>query len=272
MQVHNGLPMMAFPDPRWFQVCALSALLVASMTLYDLAATPLQAVVTIGTALAVQALFCAGFGARFEALSPAITGLSLSILLRTHEPWLWAAAAGLGIASKFLLRVGGKHLFNPAAFGIVVLLAADADVWVSPGQWGTAVWLAAALVCAGALVLSRARRAGTAAAFLGCYGGLIGMRAWWLGDPWTIPLHQVQTGSLLLFACFMITDPRSTPNHPAARLLFAAVVAVAAYWLQFVWQVRTGAYWALAGAAVLTPVLDAVLPATRFRWQPLGVQ
>lgn len=259
------------PDPRWFQACALLLLLLASITGFDLAATPAQAVTTLAAALATQALFCAAFGTRFEPLSPVITGLSLSILLRTHQPWLWAAAPVLAIASKFLLRWRGKHLFNPAAFAIVALLGAGADVWVSPGQWGTRPWLAAALLCAGALVLGRAGRTGTAAAFLLCYGGLLAARACWLGDPWAIPLHQVQTGSLLIFACFMVTDPRSTPDHPAARLAFAALVAGLAFSLQFGWQLRTGLYWSLAVAALLTPMLDALLPAARFRWRPLGV-
>lgn len=258
-------------DPRWFQFCALSALLLASIAGYDMAATPGEAAVTVAAALAAQALFCAGFATRFDPLSPAITGLSLSILLRTHDPALWVAAPVLAVASKFLLRVGGKHLFNPAAFAIVVLLGAGADVWVSPGQWGTGAWLAAALLCGGALVLGRTRRLGTAASFIACYGALLGGRAWWLGDPWAIPLHQVQTGSLVLFACFMVTDPRSTPDHPLARLAFAALVAAGAFGLQFGWQLRTGLYWALAAAALFTPLLDALLPAARFRWRPLGV-
>ena len=254
-------------DPRWFQVGALSTLLGASITRYDLAATPGQAATTVAAALAVQALFCAGLRVRFDPLSPIITGLSLSLLLRTHDPLLWVAAPTLGIASKFVLRLGGKHLVNPAAFAIVALLGAGADVWVSPGQWGTQAWLAAALLCAGSLVLGRVRRLHVAAAFLGSYAALLGARALWLGDPFAIPWHQLQSGSLLVFTCFMITDPRSTPDHVAGRVVFAAATAVLAFQLQFGFQVRTGLYWALAAASVLTPFLDATLPAARFRWR-----
>ena len=260
---------MASLDPRWFQVGALSTLLLASITRYDLAATPGQAATTIAAALAVQALFCAGMRLRFDPLSPLVTGLSLSLLLRTHDPLLWVAAPTLGIASKFLLRVGGKHLFNPAAFAIVVLLGAGANVWVAPGLWGTQAWLAAAVLCAGSLVLGRVRRLDIAGAFIGSYAALLLGRALWLGDPLTIPLHQLQAGSLLVFTCFMVTDPRSTPDHRAARVLFAAATAVVAFQLQFAWQMRTGVYWALAAGAVLTPLIDALMPAARFRWRPV---
>ena len=260
---------MASLDPRWFQVGALSTLLLASITRYDLAATPGQAATTIAAALAVQALFCAGMRLRFDPLSPLVTGLSLSLLLRTHDPLLWIAAPTLGIASKFLLRVGGKHLFNPAAFAIVVLLGSGANVWVSPGQWGTQAWLAAAVLCAGSLVLGRVRRLDIAGAFIGSYAALLLGRALWLGDPLTIPLHQLQAGSLLVFTCFMVTDPRSTPDHRMARILFSAAVAFVAFRLQFTWQLRTGLYWALAAVAAFTPLFDLALPAARFRWRPL---
>ena len=92
-----------------------------------------------------------------------------------------------------------------------------------------------------------------------------------LGDPPGIPLHQLQSGSLLLFTCFMITDPRSTPDHLAGRMVFATIVAMLAYHLQFDLQIRTGLFWALACAAPLTPLIDRLLQAPRYRWRPLEV-
>ena len=256
-------------DPRWFQIASLATLLMASIVWFDLGANTLQSVVTIASVLGMQWLLSRATGIRFDPLSPLITGFSLSLLLRSHDPAVWIAASVLGIGSKFVLRISGKHVFNPANFAIVALLAMGAQVWVSPGQWGAAGWLVAALITAGGLVLSRSRRLSTAAAFLGTYGGLLGIRAFMLGDPLTIPLHQLQSGSLLLFTCFMITDPRSTPNHLAGRLVFAAAVAVVAYHLQFDLQIRTGVFWALACVSLATPVIDFVLRADRFRWRQL---
>ena len=120
---------------------------------------------------------------------------------------------------------------------------------------------------AGWLVLTRASRLDTAAGFLLCFGGQLLWRAWVLGDPWTIPLHQMQAGSLLLFAFFMVTDPRSTPDSRAGRMLFVAAVAALAYHLLFAWQLRPGLYFTLMAVSVLTPLIDLALPAERFRWQ-----
>ncbi len=254
-------------DPRLFQIASLGALLAANIAWFDFGARPGQSVVTLGAALLAQAGFCRVFGVAFDWRSPLITGLSLSLLLRTNVPLLWAAAPVLAIGSKFLLRVRGKHLFNPAAFAIVALLLTADGVWVSPGQWGAAAWLVLFIASAGGLVLTRSTRLDTAVGFLLCFGGLLAWRAWNLGDPWAIPLHQMQAGSLLLFAFFMVTDPRSTPDSRAGRMLFVAGVAGLAYHLLFAWQLRPGLYFSLMAVSCLTPLIDLLLPAERFRWR-----
>jgi Na+-transporting NADH:ubiquinone oxidoreductase subunit NqrB len=256
-------------DARWFQIGSLAVLLAINIAWFDLGARWDQGVLTLTSTLAAQAAFSRMFGVKFEYKSALITGLSLSILLRSNEPALWLAAGVLAIGSKFLLRVGGKHLFNPAAFAIVaLLLACGGRVWVSPGQWGAQVWLGLLVAGCGTLVLARSSRIDLAIAFIASYGGLLLWRAWYLGDPWQIPLHQLQIGSLLIFTCFMITDPRSTPDRRTGRVLFAAAVALLAYRLQFYEQLRTALYLALVAVSVATPAIDFILPAERFRWRP----
>jgi Na+-transporting NADH:ubiquinone oxidoreductase subunit NqrB len=257
----------AFADARHFQIVTLASLAAIQLTAFDFGASPPQAGVTITASLAVQWLCARLAGTAFDWRSPLITGLSLTLLLRTHSPGLWIAAAVLAIGSKYLLRWRGKHLFNPATFAIVALLVVSPDVWVSPGQWGNAVWLAGLLACCAGLVLQRAERADTALAFLGFYAGLLALRCYFLGDPPTIPLHQLQSGALLLFSFFMITDPRSTPDRRVCRIVFAAAVAALGYWLQFRWQLRTGLFFALFALSPLTPLLDRLLPAPRFAWR-----
>ena len=81
-----------------------------------------------------------------------------------------------------------------------------------------------------------------------------------------IPLHRLENGALVLFAFFMISDPRTTPNSRAGRLLFAALVALGAYTVQF-WLFRTnGLLWSLAVCSLAVPFLDRVLPGTRYQW------
>ena len=115
--------------------------------------------------------------------------MSLCLLLRTNSLWLAAAAPVAAVASKFLLRWNGKHLFNPTVFALVLLLlCADGCAWVSPGQWGSVAFFAFGLVCAGGMVVTRAGRADVALAFLACYLGLLFTRSAYLSEPLEIPL------------------------------------------------------------------------------------
>ena len=252
-------------DPRLPQVGVLASLLAVQIGGLDFGASLPQAAVTIGAALATQWGACRVLARPLDWRSPLITGLSLSLLLRSHDPAVWAAAGLLGVGSKFLLRIGAKHVFNPACFAIVTLVLCG-QAWVSPGQWGALAWSAVLLGGGGALVLGQARRIDTAVAFLLVYCGLLLLRCLRLGDPLTIPWHQAQSGALLIFSLFMITDPRTTPDHRWARVAFAAAVATLAFNLQFVWQVRAGFFYALALAAPVVPLLDR-LPRL-FRTEP----
>jgi Na+-transporting NADH:ubiquinone oxidoreductase subunit NqrB len=255
-------------DARHFQIAALATLLVFNLGWLDFGAKPLNSALAIATALATQAL-CARVW-RLPALdlrSPLITGLSLSLLLRADAAWVHAAAAAIAVASKFTLQIDRKHIWNPAGFAIVVLLfAAPGHVWISPGQWGTSVWFATLVAFAAFMVLNAARRGDVALFFLASHGALLVARALWLGDPLAIPLHQMQSGSLLIFAFFMISDPRTTPDARLGRFLIALAVALTAHWLAFFWQMRPALYVALIALSPLTILLDRIFPADRFAW------
>jgi len=256
-------------DARHFQIVVLAALLAFNIGWIDFGAEPLNSLLAIAVALATQLVCTRLF--RLPSLdlrSPLITGLSLSLLLRADAAWVHAAAAAIAIGSKFLLRIDGRHIWNPAGFAIVALLfLLPAHVWISPGQWGTSAWFVMLVSCAAFMVLSSARRGDVALFFLACHGALLTARALWLGDPLTIPLHQMQGGSLLIFAFFMITDPRTTPAARAGRFALALAVALLAHWLAFGWQMRPALYVALIVLSPLTLLIDRIFPAGRFAWR-----
>jgi enediyne biosynthesis protein E5 len=256
-------------DARHFQIVALASLLTFNLGWVDFGARPLNSLLAVGSALATQ-LLCTRVWRlpTLDLRSPLITGLSLSLLLRADEPWIHAAAAAIAIASKFVLRIDGKHIWNPAGLAIVALLVALPDrVWISPGQWGASAWFATFVSVAAFMVLNAARRGDVALFFLACHGALLVARALWLGDPLTIPLHQMQSGSLLIFAFFMISDPRTTPAARIGRFLFALAVALLAYRLAFFWQMRPALYVALIALSPLTLLFDRIFPAGRFAWR-----
>ncbi len=259
-------------DPRLYQIAALAGLLVFGVCRLDFEVSTAQVAVTLLSVLGVQGLATRLTAAdRFEWKSALISGLSLCLLLRTSSLWVAAAGAGAAVGSKFVLRWRGKHVFNPTNFALVLLLlCADGCAWVSPGQWGSVAFFAFLLVCLGGLVVGRAGRADVALSFLAFYLGLLFARSAYLGEPMTIPLHRLQSGALLLFAFFMISDPRTTPDSRAGRVVFALLVATGAWYVQFRLFRTNGLLWSLALGALLVPVLDWLLPARRYQWHPLS--
>jgi Na+-transporting NADH:ubiquinone oxidoreductase subunit NqrB len=259
-------------DARHYQIAALATLLIYNIGWLDFGARPLGSALAIASCLATQA-FCTWWFRlpAYDPRSPLITGLSLSLLLRADDPWLHALAGVIAISSKFVLRVDGKHIWNPAGFAIVVLLFTSNGIWISPGAWGSTVWFAALAGFFAILVLHAARRSDIAIFFLLTHAALLLARAWWLGDPLAIPIHQMQSGALLIFAFFMISDPRTSPDSRLGRFIFAVSVALLAHYMTFFMQMRPALYVALIALSPLVLLIDRILPAQRFSWRaPAG--
>jgi Na+-transporting NADH:ubiquinone oxidoreductase subunit NqrB len=253
--------------------CPSSLLLGYGIGVLDFGIRWQNAIAILTTAQIVQFVCMRLFTqSRFDPLSALITSFSLTLLLRTDVMGLAILAAIIAIGSKFLLRVHGKHVFNPANVALVSLMLCSDQAWVSSGQWGSATVGAFALACLGFLVLTRARRAETTVAFLGFFAGLLIARAVWLGDPLSIPLHQLQNGALLIFAFFMISDPKTTPNSARGRIVYGMFVATIAYTIQFVFYEPNGPILALIMSAPLVPLIDAISRGQLYRWEkPQGV-
>ncbi|MDH3266620.1 MAG: RnfABCDGE type electron transport complex subunit D [Gammaproteobacteria bacterium] len=259
-------------DPRWYQLFVLSLLLSYGVAALDFGIRWQNAIAIFTTAQIVQFIgmrLCTQ--ERFDPLSALITSFSLTLLLRTDVIGLAMLAAVIAIGSKFLVRVRGKHVFNPANVALVALMLLSDKAWVSSGQWGSAAIGAFALACLGFLVLTRARRAETTLAFAATFAALLILRALWLGDPLGIPLHQIQNGALLIFAFFMISDPKTSPNTAVGRITFGALVAIVAYSIQFVFYEPNGPILALIISAPFVPLIDAITRGHVYRWdQPAG--
>ncbi|HYO16712.1 MAG TPA: RnfABCDGE type electron transport complex subunit D [Thermoanaerobaculia bacterium] len=262
-------PLPLYRDPRTYQILVLSSLLVYGVAWLDLEVRPGQALLLLSTVLLTQ-YACTRIWRlpAFDPRSALISGLSLCLLLRANSLLLAVAAAVITIASKFVIRLRGKHVFNPTNFGIVaMMLATGGQVWVSPGQWGNAAYFAFLLACLGGLVVNRAARSDVTYAFLAFYLAVLFGRALWLGQPLAIPLHQLGSGAFLIFTFFMISDPKTTPDSRTGRVLFALMVALGAGFVHFVLYRPNGLLLSLAFLSPIVPLLDRLLPGKRYAWR-----
>ncbi|MEL6354409.1 MAG: RnfABCDGE type electron transport complex subunit D [Cyanobacteria bacterium J06627_28] len=272
-------------DARDYQIVFLTLFLGLGVAMRDWSLRPEMMGTAVGVAIAVQ-FICSiassqatvtlsrwvGYQPQFQWpafnwRSPLITALGLSLLLRTDHVATMAVAATAAIVSKFLFKTEDKHFFNPANFGIIAALLLTQDAWISPGQWGEDMWYGFIFLGAGGLVLKRVGRWDTTGMFLGCYALLEAFRNVYLGWTWDVWSHRMMSGSLLLFALFMVTDPRSIPNARPARLLWAGAIALLTFVLRNQFYLTTAVFWALFALAPLTILLDKAWAAPRFEWR-----
>lgn len=282
MALIGGL--MLFKDIRDYQILFLGLFLILGISTRDWTLRPELIAVAIATCLLTQMILSLVIGKNQVAddidtslsdrslgqisnlRSALITSLGLSLLLRADNWTTIALAAATAVASKFFLRVGDKHFFNPANFGIITTLLFTPDAWVSPGQWGEDWWYGLLFFGTGGMILQRVGRWDTTAAFLGSYSLLEAIRNLWLGWTWDVYLHRLMSGSLLLFALFMVTDPRSIPNARIGRVVWAISIAILTFILRNYFFVSTAVFWALFMLAPLTILLDSLWLAPKFSW------
>ncbi|MEA5512379.1 RnfABCDGE type electron transport complex subunit D [Crocosphaera sp. UHCC 0190] len=276
---------MVFKDDRDYQILFLSSFLLLGILTRDWTLKPELIIVIVLTCLLTQwgltsvVSFSSADNPRQLGLnsiinplfmaswrSALITALGLCLLLRANHYTTMILAASLAIGSKFLFRVNNKHFFNPANFGIIAALTLTQDAWVSPGQWGDDWWYILLFLGTGGIILKRVGRGETSTVFLGTYTILEAVRYVWVGWSWDVLAHHLMSGSLLLFALFMLTDPRSIPNHPLSRLGWAIAVALVTFIIQHFWYLSTAVFWSLFLLSPLTILLDYWWTAPKFSW------
>jgi Na+-transporting NADH:ubiquinone oxidoreductase subunit NqrB len=266
---------MFFKDIRDYQILFLGSFLILGIGTRDWTLKPELIGIAIATCLTTQCFLSVvtsksqGFQEKIQLSnlrSALITGLGLSLLLRADHWTTMALAAAVAITSKFILHIGHKHFFNPANFGIISALVLTGDGWVSPGQWGDEWWYGLLFIGTGGMILQRVGRWDTTAAFLGAYSLLEALRNLWLGWTWDVYLHRLMSGSLLLFALFMVTDPRSIPNAKLGRIVWALCIAILTFILRNYFYLSTAVFWSLFALSPLTILIDYLWSAPRFAW------
>lgn len=159
--------------------------------------------------------------------------------------WLFVGASAFGMATKYLIRPNGRHVFNPSNIAIVVAfvlfgpeLADPQYLWWGPIGFG--LILAWAIIVNGIFIVTRrAKQMHTFAGFMVTWGILVAIiaatghsisAAWHVGPIegtfyWTTLVMSPETW---VFSLFMITDPRTSPNGRIAQIIYGSSCATIA--------------------------------------------
>ena len=266
-------------DPRYFQVIFQVIFLSYGIFFLEWNSDWLHYAISIGGCLLLNYFFESIKQQRFLPLwgrlgwghwgfSVLISAMSLCLLLKTNHWYISLLAAFLTVASKYVFRFDHKHVFNPSAFGIIATIFITNDAWLSPGQWGSNAVIFFAATILGIIVVTRVQKLDVSLAFLLSFIVLLYWRqVYVLGWPLDYFIHSVSTGSLLLFTFFMISDPKTSPNHPVARIIWAVLIAFVSFYLAaFKWKYNTPV-WVLVACAPLVPLLDKIFKAENFQWK-----
>ena len=221
-------------DPRpWFALL-LGCYVVCGLVFLGFGRTPWQVALTVVTAVAadyaLNRLFRKRGGFPWSGL---ITGCGLALLLDYgSNPWLPMLPPLLAIGSKHLFTVNGRHVYNPALFGLIAGMALGGGL-VSPApayQWG-GTWAVAMFLAGLAMVvfIPRIGRGWLVGSFLVFYVLQTAFRAWVMRHhvpPEAIWLGTLSAPAFFLFTFYMLTDPATSPPKRGAQIGIAAAITV----------------------------------------------
>jgi Na+-translocating ferredoxin:NAD+ oxidoreductase RnfD subunit len=244
-------------DPRLHLAAVIVSLQVIGQVGFHFELSISQILLAIGTAAVLEV----GIAMRQQHVlmwpaSAMLTGNGVAFVLRVPGTvhgdwwslrgwWIFVGTSAVSLLSKHVIKWRGEHIFNPSNIGLVLCFlllgrarAAPLDFW-----WGPmSVWLALALaliVAGGFLILRRLKLLRVAIGFWITFAFAIGVLAlsghtmtarWHLGPISGFHLWWVLVTSpeVLVFLFFMITDPKTAPRSPTARLAYAVSLGLLA--------------------------------------------
>jgi FG-GAP-like repeat/ASPIC and UnbV len=214
-------------DRRFLAPVLITMILVVGQVTAGFLESGFRTFLAIATAVLVEAVLGRAFTGRWPHLASAyVSGISVGILVRSPEIWPYALCSALAISSKYLIRMDNRHIWNPSNFAIVALLVLAPDVVASLSvQWGNQLWAMVPVWCVGALVLSTLGRLHITATYVAAFVALAVVRTWMTGDPWLAEVAPITGPMYQLFACFMVTDPKTTVQTRSGQVGVVLVVA-----------------------------------------------
>jgi enediyne biosynthesis protein E5 len=214
-------------DNRYLAPLFITVILLVGHFSYGILESYERTLLAIVAALAIELILGRIFFGKWLNLASAyITGISVGILVRSPALWPFGLCSAISVMSKYVLRVKGRHLWNPSNFGICVLLfLAPETVTALSIQWGNFRWPLYVIWTLGAVIIWRARRIHISATYVWSFFLFAILRSWITGDPWRAEVAPITGPMYQLFVFFMITDPKTTVRSVKWQCIVVFLVA-----------------------------------------------
>ena len=186
-----------------------------------------KTLLAIGSAIAAEIFLARLFTGKWPHLASSyITGISVGILVRSPAVWPYAWTSVVSIMSKYVLRVKGRHIWNPSNFGIsaMLFLASFTGATLSV-QWGNSLPPMLVIWAVGALIIYRLKRLHITLTYVISFFLFAFVRSLITGHEWEAEISPITGPMYQLFIFFMITDPKTTVKSKLGQCAVAVGIA-----------------------------------------------
>jgi Na+-transporting NADH:ubiquinone oxidoreductase subunit NqrB len=225
--VTPSAPQPARFDRRYLAPALITCVLVAGQITFGFLESWSRTFLAIATAILVELVVVRVLYGKWPHLASAyISGISVGILIRSPAFWPYALCSAISIVSKYVLRVDGRHIWNPTNFGVVAMLLLASDTVASLSvQWGNNLLPMVVVWMFGAVILWMADRIHITLTYVASFLFFAVVRAAITGHPVLSEIAPLTGPMYQLFIFFMITDPKTTVGPKWAQALVAFLVA-----------------------------------------------
>jgi hypothetical protein len=216
------------PGNRYLAPAFITCILLAGHLSFGILESYKKTGIAIVAALLAELILGRIFTGKFPNLASAyISGISVGILVRSPAVWPYLLCAVVSIMSKYVLRVKGRHIWNPSNFGLSVLLfLAPETVATLSIQWGNYLLPMIVIWCLGSVIIYRVRRIHITATYVISFIAFAFLRSWITGSPWQSEIAPLTGPMYQLFIFFMVTDPKTTVRKKFWQCVVVFLVAL----------------------------------------------
>jgi enediyne biosynthesis protein E5 len=215
-------------DHRYLAPVLITCVLVVGQITFGFLESWSRTFLAIATAILTELIVVRALYGTWPHLASAyVSGISVGILVRSPAFWPYALCSAISILSKYVLRIRGRHVWNPTNFGVVAMLLLAPDVVAGLSvQWGNNLLPMVFVWMFGTVILYTVGRLHITITYVAAFLCLAVARAWYTGHPVLSEVAPITGPMYQLFIFFMITDPKTTVGPKWAQALVVVVVAL----------------------------------------------